>query len=71
MTARVLVVDDVDADLKLLDMDGLTPAAGLSRGAHPAYSGDHGDRARSAVRPGEGGAGADDFLTKPVDDILS
>jgi len=35
MTARVLVVDDVDADLKLLDMDGLTPAAGLRPGRAP------------------------------------
>ena len=97
MTARVLVVDDVDANVKLLEarltadyfevrtarsgrealeicaqrarrcgaarrddaghgrFRGL-PAAEI-RAAHPAYSGDHGHRARSSLGQGEGARG--------------
>ena len=109
MSARILVVDDVPANVKLLearlsaeyfdvltasngaealavcaraecdiilldvmmpDMDGFEACRRL-KAEPPAYPGDHGDRARSTIRPGEeAGGGADDFLTKPMTTLL-
>src|SRR6476469_10590298 len=93
MTARVLVVEDVDANVKLLEarltadyfevrtarsgrealeicaneradvvlldvmmpgMDGFEVCRRLKADTHPAHSSDHGHRARSASRQGEG-----------------
>ena len=110
MTARVLVVDDILSNVKLLEakltaeyfevltassgeqaltrvaaelpdivlldvmmpgMDGFEVCRRIKANPKVAHIPDrHGHRAGSAERPGHGlDAGADDFLTKPVDDF--
>ena len=64
-------IDVVLLDVMMPDMDGFEVCRRLRRSGDLAHSGHHDHRARPVSATGLRGleAGADDFLTKPVNDL--